>query len=54
MNYAIQILEKEKLVLETALKTWSEWAKQEFPLSYQGHLTELKDLDKALKFLKSE
>lgn len=52
MNYAILVLEKEKQVLETALKSWSNSAKEEYSVSYENHLLELKQLEKAISFLK--
>lgn len=47
------VLEKEKQVLETALKGWSNSAKEEYSLAYENHLLELKQLEKALSCLKS-
>lgn len=52
MNYAILVLEKEKQVLETALKSWSASAKEEYSFSYENHLSELKQLEKAISYLK--
>lgn len=52
MNYAILVLEKEKQVLETALKGWSNSAKEEYSVAYENHLLELKQLEKAISSLK--
>lgn len=53
MKYAILTLEKEKAVLETALKSWSDYSKKEYSVAYNGHLNELNDLEKAIKMLKN-
>lgn len=54
MNYAILVLEKEKQVLETALKSWSESAKNEYSIAYENHILELKQLEKAILCLKAQ
>lgn len=53
MNYAIQVLEKEKTILETALKGWSESAIKEYATSFDRVNKELAEVKTAIKKLQS-
>lgn len=48
MNYAVQLLEKEKEMLEKIL---SEWDETEYPEARKDRDKKLKDLNKALKLI---
>lgn len=50
MNYAIEILEKEKQILETCL---SEWDFTTYPEARKDRNEKLKNLVKAIEYLKS-
>ena len=48
MNYAIEILEKEKTLL---LKCLCEWESKEYPEAFKERNNKVKDIEKAIQTL---
>jgi len=48
MNYAIEILEKEKQLLEDCLRGWN---KENYPEAFKDRNSKLKDIEKAMSLL---
>jgi hypothetical protein len=50
MNYAIEVLQKEKVILEKCL---SEWDEKKYPEARNQRNEKLKDLQKTIEILKT-